>query len=248
RHVGVDVVGPDRDLSTYRLVVLPSQAIVDPGLAARLRAFVAAGGTLLSLPQLACRDANAAYLPAPPPVGLEDVFGLRVVGGTYLRSFVRPDEALFFPAQRAGTDRPRLAARFAHGGREHQVEAWMEDLELVGATALAAFTDDLFAGAPAITENRHGAGRAVYVAGYPTDDLLDDLVAHLIAGGALAAGPTTPRWVEIVRRGDLIVIVNHRGEAVEVPMRADEVLVGTCADGVARLGAYDVFVARGRCD
>ena len=46
-------------------------------------------------------------------------------------------------------------------------DLWCDLIQLEGAQALATYGEDFYAGRPAITEHRLGAGRALYVATRP---------------------------------------------------------------------------------
>ncbi|MHB9129783.1 MAG: beta-galactosidase [Armatimonadota bacterium] len=245
RHVLVDFPTPAADLSAYKLVVLPSLTMIDEDFAARLRAYVAAGGTVLSLPQLACRDRNDNYLPACAPVGLHDLFGLRVEGGMYLRSFVGPDQALWFPQAKSEDETPAVRVRLSSGDVTGTAGAWMEDIELEGGVALGTFLDNEFAGCPFFIEQTTGSGKTRYLGAYPSDSLLADIVEDTLAQAGIAGGPETPEWVEIIRRGDYTFVINHRNDAVTVPMIAESALVGTYRDGQVELGPYDVCILVG---
>jgi beta-galactosidase len=59
--VAVDVVGPDAPLDSYRLLVLPGAKVMSESTAARIRQFVAAGGTLLATGKTAQQDEWGAY-------------------------------------------------------------------------------------------------------------------------------------------------------------------------------------------
>jgi beta-galactosidase len=243
RNIPVEIVPPDRELDDYQLVVLPSLSMVDDGFADRLRAFTAAGGTVLSLPQLACRDRNNNYHPAEPPVGLHDLFGVRVAGGMYLRSFVGPDEALWFPEEHYSDQTPGVALTLAAGAMHGTVRTWMEDLELDGGQAIGTYTDNSFTGCPALVGHHYGAGRALYLGAYPSPALLGAVVEEALVITGLHP-VATPQHIEIVPRGDHTFIINHTPDPVRVEIAAREVVIGVYADGVATLAGYDVCVVK----
>jgi beta-galactosidase len=71
----IDIVGPDADLSTYALVVVPSMPFVPDRLVASLRAF---GGTLLVLPRAGSRTRSHQIPANLAPGPLADLLGIRV--------------------------------------------------------------------------------------------------------------------------------------------------------------------------
>lgn len=244
RNVAVDVLPPERDFSEYKVLLLPSLMMVDADFATRLRAFVQAGGTVVSLPQLASRDDNDNYLPTPAPVGLTDLFGLRVESSMYVRNYNGPEQALWVPEASFSDETPAVRATLA-GGEVHGVtRSYMEDIELEGGTVLGAFTDNDFAGAPFLVEHRTGAGRTLYCAAYPTPEVLGPIIADALSGAGVTLGVAAPLYVEVLRRGDYTFAINHRAESVQVALDAGEVITGDYHDGQAHLGPYGVCVLR----
>ncbi len=243
-NVPADVIPPERNLAGYKVVLLPSLLMVDDDLAARLRAFVQAGGTVLSLPQLATRDRNDNYLPACAPVGLTALFGLRVEGGMYLRNYNGPEQALWVPKASYADEHPGVRVSLPGGEVIGTTHTWMEDIELEGGSALGTFTDNDFAGCPFLVEHRTDHGRTLYCAAYPAPEVLDPIVADALTAAGVSLGPSTPRYVEVLRRGDYTFAINHRTEPVSVPLAAGEVILGDYRDGHAHLGAYGVCLLR----
>jgi beta-galactosidase len=245
RHVPVDVIPPDRDLQGYRLLILPSVMMVDDALATRLRAFVGKGGTVFALPQLACRDRNDNYLPAPAPVGLTDLFGLRVEGGMYLSNYTKADQQLNWTSTPMNCETPAVRVCLPTGEVTGVTRAWMEDVELAGGVAVGRFTDNDFADCPFFVVTRTGQGGTLYCAAYPAPDLLAVLMDFALAQAGVAPGPATPAWVEVVTRGAYTFYINHRDEPVTLAVAAEEALLGTYVDGEVRLEAHDVCIVRG---
>ncbi|OPZ83998.1 MAG: Beta-galactosidase bgaB [bacterium ADurb.Bin429] len=243
RNIPVEIAIPARELDNYSLVVIPSLPIVDPAFAGKLFEFVAKGGTVLSFPQLACRDPYNNYLPDEPPVGLRGLFGLRVAGGMYLRSYVGPDEALWHPKDKYTDQTPGVKLTLAGGETHATMRTWMEDIELDGGRALGVYTDNSFTGCPAVVEHHYGAGRTLYLGAYPNPDLLGWMVEEALLNTGITSLPT-PQWVEVVPRGEYTFIMNHTPNPVRVPIQATEAVVGVYADGEASLAGYDVCVVR----
>src|SRR5436305_14375740 len=59
-------------------------------------------------------------------------------------------------------------------------DQWCDLLHLEGDNALATYGDDFYAGRPAITENRFGKGRAIYVATRPEPAPVSALIGTLL--------------------------------------------------------------------
>ena len=248
RQILADIVRPERDLGGYRLVILPSLVMIAPEFAARLKAFVRAGGMVLALGQIGMRDFNANYLAHPGPDHLQDLLGITLEGGMYLRSHVAADEALWAPASKSRETEVALSGELGGTAATGRASKWVGDVELKGAEVLLRFTDDTYAGQPAVVARRTGKGHCVYAASAALDDgLFGQLVEFSLKQAGVRRGPRAPEYVEVVRRGGMVFAVNHRAEAVRVTLGAGgRVLVGRCRDGVAELPAYGVCVVAAR--
>ncbi|UJW29459.1 beta-galactosidase [Saccharothrix sp. AJ9571] len=228
-----DVVHPERDLSGYKLVVVPSLYLMDEAVAANLRRYVERGGHLVVSFFSGIVDAcDRAYL-GGYPVPLREILGLRV------------DE--FWPLPDGGS----TVVRFADGA-ESGATVWSEWVELEGAEVIAEFAGGELGGRPAVTRHEFGAGVAWYLATRPDADgmraLFDRVTAEASAAPVL---PGLPDGVQaVVRRGtghDYLIVLNHNTTDVTVPLPApapdllgdpgvalDEVVLGSRGVAVVR--------------
>ena len=102
-----------------------------------------------------------------------------------------------------------------------------------GVPPLVRHADGFAAGAPAVIRNTHGTGAAWYVGTQPSVGLLDELTARWLDEAGVPALLTEPvEGVEAVVRGQLLFVLNHTGEPVDVPL----------AGGAVRVPARDVVV------
>lgn len=246
RSILTDVVAPGSDLSHYRLLILPSIVIERPGLAQAVRAFVRKGGTVLALGQIGMRDANNNYLAEPEQDGLQDLLGIRIEGGMYLRSHMGPDEALWMPKSRH-RELPAKVEGTINGARlEGTATRWIADLTRFSGKAVLSFADGAYSGQPAAVERKLGRGNTLYCGMISPDDaLFSSLMGRALSLSGVKDGPEAPEFVEVVRRGSMVFVVNHtsRSEDVHLGLRG-KALVGDYSKGSARLGPYGVCVVR----
>ena len=241
RNVPVDVIPPDRDFAPYRLLILPSLCIVPEDLAARLKSFVENGGVVLATPQLSTRDANNNYVPRCAPDGLHHLFGLRVESHYYLENFNEADEALWVPAAKSNLETVKVELEDGISG---VAERYVEDIDLHGARVMASFADNIFAGQPAITSHTYGSGETFYTAGYLDSTLMAALLEKALHRALVPLGPKTPKWVEVIRCGDVTFAINHSRETATIPMPTGEIILGDWSNGMAKLAPYGVCVVR----
>jgi beta-galactosidase len=167
--LGVDVIETLSDFQPYRLLVAPMLFMLKPGVVPRLRAFVEQGGTLLLTYLSGIVDPTNLVLRGGWPGG-----GLRELAGVWAEEI---DSLLPEPPQRI-VAAPGNALGLAG---EHPVREYCERVHAEGATVLAAYKMDFYAGMPALTVNRHGQGRVYYLAARPAlDEFHDGLVRGLV--------------------------------------------------------------------
>ncbi|WP_262704016.1 MULTISPECIES: beta-galactosidase [Streptomyces] len=204
--IACDVVPPDRDLSGYRLVVVPNLYLLRERDADRLTEFVRGGGHLLvSFFSGIVDDCDRVHLggyPAP----LREVLGLRV------------EE--FWPLPEDGA----VDVRHQDGTVSH-ADLWSEVVVPEGTQAVVAFDSGPLAGQPAVTRHAFGEGSAWYVATRLAPEAMRALMDEV--GRAAGAGPVLtglPEQVQAtVREGEggrFVFLLNHGREEVEV--RLDE--------------------------
>jgi len=225
--LGVDVVSPGHDLSRYRLVVAPSLYVVDPALAAALRAYVEGGGVLVLAPRTGVKDRCDTVPERPLPAWLDELAGVEV---TDFASLLDQREVRF-----AGVD------GVPHGS----FYGWYEELEPKGARVLALYEEGDFAETPAVTSHAVGTGRAVYLAGAAGVDTLRGLYAAVAAEAGLTVAEP-PDGVELVplREGGLLVVLNHADEERTVALDGSrrDLVTGAAHDGAVRLPPFGVAV------
>ena len=189
--VTVDLVNEDADISGYRLVVAPMLYLLREDFAAKLRAFVAEGGTLVVTYWSGVADENDLCWLGDAPHGLCDVLGLRrcEIDGMY-----------------DGETR-RCVSLCAQLPASAQGSVLCEVAALEGATPLMVYDEDFFAGAPAVAVNAFGKGRAYYVATRFEKDFYAPLYA-MVCEGVIEDAQPLPENVLLTRRGPFTFIQN----------------------------------------
>ncbi len=243
-NIVTDFIPPGRDLTRYKMVILPSTVMISSEFAAQLSTFVENGGLLLGMGQVGMRDTNDNYLPYAGPDHLQDLLGVQIEGGMYLNSHVGPDEALISP--RYKIRRVNLPLQGILDSRDvgGNAQMWAADLTLRGGKSLLNFSSDTYKGQPAIVEKTTGAGKSVYLGAIQVSDALFCQIMDYVIGLAnIQKGLVVPEYVELIQRGDVIFIINHRDEAVRVELGLDGTpILGDFAAGVADLQPFGVCV------
>ncbi|WP_433159332.1 beta-galactosidase [Kribbella sp. CA-247076] len=138
--VTVDFADPSADLSSYRLVVVPSLYLISDEAAASLAAYVESGGHLVVGYFSGIVDPDAQVRLGGYPGAFTSLLGARV------------EE--FHPLPEDGE------VELSSGGRGR---VWSEDVEAVSAEVVDRYVGGVLDGKPAITRRDAGAGTAWYV-------------------------------------------------------------------------------------
>ena len=132
---------------------------------------------------------------------------------------------------------------------EHPVREYCERVHPEGASVLATFKNDFYAGMPALTVNRHGAGRLYYLAARPAEEAFHDGFARgLVRELALARNLDVelPEGVTVQKRtggGRTFLFLHNfapREQRLELGgTRLVDVADGTVLTGRVTLSAYE---------
>jgi len=214
--VTVDFAAPDADLSSYRVVVVPSLYLVSDEAAANLAAYVESGGQLVVGYFSGIVDPDVRVRLGGYPGAFAELLGVRVEEFHPLSGEVA----------------------LASGGRGR---VWSEDVEAVAAEVVDRYAGGVLDGKPAVTRRQVGAGTAWYVSTELDDDTAADLVTRLVGAGRSAG-----ELVETVRRrhGGVtwVFFINHGDADAVVPAVGTELVAGAAVNGelVVPAGGYAV--------
>nr|WP_168735421.1 beta-galactosidase [Cohnella fermenti] len=203
RGIATDVIGSEDDFSGYKLIVAPMLYLCREETGKKLERFVEAGGTLVSTYWSGVVDENDLCHLGGFPGPLRKTLGI----------WAEEIEGLY--------DHDRNGVRMADGaGLEGTFEA-IELCELIhaeSAEVLGVYTDDFYAGRPALTRNRLGEGRAYYMAARLQDDFLGAFYGKVAAEAGVrgALNAELPSGVSAQVRSDgesdYVFVMNFSGE------------------------------------
>ena len=209
--VGVDVVHPGADLTSYRLVVVPTLYLVSDATVAALTAATEAGATVVVTYFSGIVDENDHIRPGGYPGAFRELLGVRTT------EFMPLLEGQHVDVEGLG-DVPVPA------------DTWAEDLELVGAERIASYVDGPAAGLPAVTRRQVGSGAAWYVATRLDAAGTDRLVERVVVESGLEQLPGASPLVEVTRRvgegASWLFVINHGTDDVVVPVTGTELVSG----------------------
>lgn len=227
--VGVDVVHPGADLSSYDLVVVPTLYLVTDESAAAVAAAAERGASVVITYFSGIVDPHDHVRLGGYPGAFRDLLGVRSTEFLPLRS-----------GERVRVD--------GLGDGDLDADTWSEDLELAGASAVATYADGPARGLPAVTRRDVGTGAAWYVATRLSPEGTDRLVEQLVAESGVerlaGAGPD----VEVTRRvGDdasWLFVLNHGDGDAPVAVDGTDLVSGRDVSGDLVVPAGGVAVVR----
>jgi beta-galactosidase len=206
QNIAVDIIAPDHDLSRYDLVVAPLLHAVTESQAEAIAGYVQAGGTFLTTFFSGIVDAdNRAWLGGYPGP-------LRRTLGIWVEEFD--------PLEPEMSNRLVVPEGGAVPAGSYACDLWCDLLHLEGATALASYGEDFYSGRPAVTENRFGRGRAVYVGTRPEPAFMSSLIHAILSESGVSAALEVPAGVEVTcregRQGSYLLVLNHADQPATI--------------------------------
>ena len=211
--VSIDFVHPQEALDGYKLVVCPLVYMMSEEFTLRLREYVKNGGTLVVTYWSGVVNETDLVWLYDSPHNLTDVLGVRrlEVDGMF--------------------DGEKRACRAVCAGLPETAQGSVlcEVAALEGATPLMVYDEEFYAGAPAVSVNEFGEGKAYYVATRFEKDFYKALYKTVGEGVLESVYPyETEEGVLATRRGEYVFLQNfndHPAKAGEWTLEKYQTLV-----------------------
>lgn len=231
--IQVDFARPGDDLSKYKIVIAPSLNILAGGECDRLKLYVHNGGILVGTFNTSLvNEHNMAPLNGIPGE-LTDLFGLEVEEFDVLP--IEEENHLVFKGS-------------FHVTHMHPGRIWFDLINPEECEVLATYSRDFYAGRPAVTLNKFGNGKAIYLGTMSHSYFYHDLIAWLRQMTGIFSVLKVPDSVEVSMRqkDDTIIyfLLNHHHSPVRLQFYkpVHDYLTGATFSGKYDLQAHEVLV------
>ena len=146
----VDIIGEDRDLSAYPVVIAPAYQMVDRGLIATWKKYVDNGGNLVLSCRTGLKDRNGHFFEAPWADAITNLIGAKIEMNDMLGA--------------------NMKAKVSYNGTTYFWKNWGDILEpAIGTETWATYADQFYAGKASVIHRKLGKGTVTYI-GTDTDD------------------------------------------------------------------------------
>lgn len=229
QNIPVDFVQPDADLSGYKVVLVPNLYLVREGVGENFEKFVRNGGQLVMSFFSGIVDASDHVLLGGYPAPFRRLLGIRV-----------EEFDPYLPGQ--------TNEMVTSGGTTVPCTTWSDVIDLEGASSLANFAHDFYAGRPAVTQHLYGEGRAYYLGTNPEQSYLASLLGQICAEVGVHSPLRVPDGIEAIHRASstesFLFLLNHRAaeSTVELDSKAQDMLTGTVHSDTITLPPYGVAI------
>ncbi len=220
-----EIVSTDADLSSYKIVILPTAYLATEQQARSLKDFAEVGGTVLLGVRSGFKDTSNRVIDHPLPGPFRKLVGITVSDWQSLTQGVSFDLSSSIP----GLEGPATVWAEALNPAIFDSQSGDPDLRL-----LAHYNSGPFSSRAALVEHRIGSGRALYLGWYPNDSQAETLLDHLASQAGVLPLAVVPDGLIVYRRGPYLILLNF----------TEELLTATFQEKTLSVGPRDVEVIR----
>ncbi|WP_442587615.1 beta-galactosidase [Pedobacter sp. AW31-3R] len=191
-NVGVDFVDPStKDLSKYKMIVVPALYAASDELLNRLNAYVKNGGNIVYTFKSGFSDENVKVRSSKQPGLINEACGI-----TYSQFTFPENVTLKGDPYQVGTD-------------QNKPEKWMELITPGTAEVLAAYDHPVWGKYAAVTRNKFGKGTATYIGFMPGQALTQKIVEQALKNAGLWNADQQLAFPLITKKG-----TNEKGKTI----------------------------------
>jgi beta-galactosidase len=230
-NIPVDIISPDSDYSSYRLIIIPNLIISSDATVKKIYNYVNNGGSIVMDFRTGVKEWDNRVCEMTLPGKYSELLGIEI-----------SDYGIIPRGETTGI---RLEDSFdTYYGR-----LWYDVIGLKGAIQLGFYTEDYFEGTPAITVNDFGDGKAFYIGTEADVELMDRFMNQICTQHEIKPllGITT-KGIEIIKRSgksrEYFFVINHnmKSQFIKLDKAYKEILSGDVADGCFEIKENDLII------
>ena len=202
KNIGTSMIPVDADFSKYKMVVAPVLYMVKPGMKEALEEYVKNGGILVTTYMSGIvGESDNVYLGGYPGP-------LKEMAGVWVEEIdaLAPEQHNIVTFKDRSRSKCKIVCDLMH---------------LEGAESLGEYTEDFYAGMPAVTRHSYGKGKLYYIGTCMEEDGIAKILSMAVedAGAEPVAG--AGNGLDIVKRNrerkSFYFVMNFRDEELEIP-------------------------------
>jgi beta-galactosidase len=250
--INVDVVPPDAELSSYKVVLAPTLHVVSQDIVSRLESFVSAGGVLVITARSGFKTPDNLGVEMELPGLLRKLVGARIPEFTMLAESSQSSAEGAINLAETGTYLPTIGNEITgttDGWKgNYKASVWADLLEPEGASVLFQYTKDFYAGRGAVTMSKYGKGTVVYIGTILEPSFYLDLSRRCCDWAGVVEGPAIPEGVDYAVRhgatGDTRFILNFTtsSEEIAMPGKYRDLIKGDRFHDKCTVGPLDLLI------
>lgn len=191
----------------YKVVYMPAYNIVDPEEMTRITEYVQNGGVLVTTYRSGQRNHENNIMTTTLPCAFRELAGIEVEEFDPLRKTTHIEGII-----------------------QSEANIWCDIIKPETAEVLCTYSDRWFKGRAAITVNSFGKGKVYYIGCDLTGEALKDLVKYISARAGITP-VETESGVEIVKRDNCTILLNHNDTEKSVPVTGKSLMTGEIFSG-----------------
>jgi beta-galactosidase len=243
-QLDIDVCSMAADYSQYKVIIASNLRLINDSTADCLRAFVAAGGTLVLNYRAGTQNTDNSMRRMLAPGPFTDIAGVKSEAMLDLNEYTPQNGS--FDKDLEGA----IGIGFAGEQATFTPRSIVESLVLHGADPIATVHGGRMAGQPVVTRNRYQKGWVFYVGVDCVEDEFYEVFARM-AGGAAMLKPliAAPYGIEVTSRQDanatyyfLVNLTEVTHDNIELPGSMNDLIHERNGVTSLSLGALDVAV------
>ncbi|MDO3408597.1 beta-galactosidase [Saccharibacillus sp. CPCC 101409] len=249
RHIPADVVNvrggePDAKLlGRYRVLIYPHAAIMTGQTAELLARYVENGGKVIFGARTGYKDERGHCRMQPFPGPVAELCGITVEDFTLIKGTVKAPKLRW-------TSESAAEQNVENKSVQAFAESFNDILQIEDSAVevVAEYAESYYAGSPALTRRKQGAGEAWYYGAAFSEVVVDELIGRLGLESPVRSWLQAPEQVEIGiregRKGRYVFLLNYGEEAakIEVSEARIDLLTGEKIEGETEIPAYGVRI------